>query len=259
MSLSEPPPQHIDVGGYNLALYRAGEAAPPAVLDAGLGDDASTWAAVLPHIAAFTSVVAYDRAGLGNSDAGLFPRTCAQMVQELRELLQRAHIVPPYILIGHSFGGLNVQLFAACYPDDVAGIVLIDTAQADIMERTEAIGHEWAEMLWQLELGDMPEGIDLETYRESCRQVAQAGPLPHVPTVLLTATQPATVDAEYRELAQTVLGAMQAGQVALLARIPGARQVFAEGSSHYIHQREPELVARIVRDVVEDVRQTSAV
>ena len=122
------PPQGrmIDVGGYRLHIHSLGSGSPTVVLDAGLGNIGLDWGLVQPEIAKFARVVSYDRAGYGWSEKGDGPRTSLRIVQELHTLLHNARIPGPYILVGHSFGGANVQLFATTYPDEVMGIILVD-------------------------------------------------------------------------------------------------------------------------------------
>jgi len=124
----------IDVGGYSLMLNCTGVGSPMAILDAGLGDLSVGWRTVQPEIAKFSRVCSYDRAGYGSSDPGPMPRTSAQIAAELHTLLQNAGEAPPYVLVGHSFGGYNVRVFNGRYPDEVAGIVLADATQEDQYE-----------------------------------------------------------------------------------------------------------------------------
>src|SRR5205823_3156829 len=116
----------VDVGGHRLYLHCAGEGQPTVLLDSGMSSTTESWTEVQPGVAAFTRVCSYDRAGLGRSDPGPAPRTGGQMVAELHALLRNAAIPGPYVLVGHSFGGLNMQLYAGRYPEDVAGMVLVD-------------------------------------------------------------------------------------------------------------------------------------
>jgi pimeloyl-ACP methyl ester carboxylesterase len=126
-----PPGQLIDVGGYRLHLYSTGAGSPAVILDAALGGSSVSWAWVQPALSQRTRVCSYDRAGFGWSDAGPMPRTAARMAVELRTLLERAAVPPPFIIVGHSFGGLVGLIFAARYRDDVAGLVLVDPAHAE--------------------------------------------------------------------------------------------------------------------------------
>jgi pimeloyl-ACP methyl ester carboxylesterase len=97
------------------------------VIEAGWGDGSAMWSWVQPEVAKTTRVCTYDRAGMGYSEAGPLPRNAAQFAKELHTLLQQADIPGPYVLVGHSFGGLSVRVFAHDYPAEVAGVVLIDS------------------------------------------------------------------------------------------------------------------------------------
>lgn len=125
------PGRPVDVGGFRLNINCAGQGMPTVVLEAGLGDSLSEWGKVQPGIARLTRVCSYDRAGYGTSDAGPMPRTSARIAEELHSLVQSAGEKPPYLLVGHSFGGYNVRDFNGNYPDEAAGIVLVDSTQED--------------------------------------------------------------------------------------------------------------------------------
>jgi pimeloyl-ACP methyl ester carboxylesterase len=126
-----PPGRLVDVGGFRLHLNASGEGSPVVVLDAALGGSSVSWALVQPELAQVTRVCSYDRAGFGWSDPGPMPRTAGRIAGELRMLLERADIRPPFVLVGHSFGGLVVQVFASRYPDCTAGLVLVDPAHPE--------------------------------------------------------------------------------------------------------------------------------
>ena len=132
-----PPPGHvIDVGGYRLHLDCQGACPPTVILEAGLGVEASlSWRHVQRAASEFARVCVYDRAGNGWSDASPRPRTAEVMVDELRSLLTGANISGPFILVAHSYGGLVSRLYAATHPEEVAGMVLVDSAHEDQMNR----------------------------------------------------------------------------------------------------------------------------
>jgi len=126
-----PPGKLVDVGGYKMHLYCTGEGSPTVILEAGMNDFYVSWAKVQPEVAKATRVCSYDRAGLGWSEASPRPRTNEVMAEELHALLKNAGIESSYIVVGHSFGGINVRMFARQYPDEVAGMVLVDSAHEE--------------------------------------------------------------------------------------------------------------------------------
>jgi hypothetical protein len=138
-AMHPPPGRLLDVGGCRLHLQSAGSGTPTVVLEAGLGGISSAWAWVQSETAEFSHVVSYDRAGLGWSGSDTSPKTAKQVAQRLRSLLQSANTTPPYVLVGHSMGGLFVRVFADLFPKDVAGLVLVDASHPDQQRRSNAI------------------------------------------------------------------------------------------------------------------------
>jgi pimeloyl-ACP methyl ester carboxylesterase len=122
------PGRLIDVGGFSLHVNCSGTGSPAVVFDAALGASSLSWSLVQPQVAHVTSACSYDRAGLGWSDAGPLPRTAGRVADELHELLHRAQVPAPYVLVGHSFGALVVRIFAARHRQLMAGLVLVDPA-----------------------------------------------------------------------------------------------------------------------------------
>ncbi len=119
----------VDVGGYKLYIDCTGTGRPTVVLDGGYGHGVDWWNVVQPAVASFTRVCSYDRAGVGNSDPRkMSAGTSDQVVKELHTLLRNAHIPGPYVLAGHSLGGLNIRLYAHQHRSQVAGIVEVDGA-----------------------------------------------------------------------------------------------------------------------------------
>src|SRR5215470_3963528 len=133
-----PPGKLVDIGGWRLHLNCTGEtrvSQPTVILEAGVGDFSVEWSLVQPEVSKFARVCSYDRAGDGWSDLGPHPRTLRQIVYELHTLLDKAGVKPPLVLVGHSYGGWLVRLYASTYPADVVGMALVE-AGADNPWRT---------------------------------------------------------------------------------------------------------------------------
>lgn len=130
-----PPGELVDLGGYKLHMQVMGDGEYTVVLDSGMACFSLGWMLVQPEIAKFARVLSYDRAGYGWSDESPLPRTSRNIVSELHHMLKIAKVPPPYILVGHSFGGVNMRLYAATYPDEVAGIILVDSAHEEHFQK----------------------------------------------------------------------------------------------------------------------------
>lgn len=140
-----------DVGGYRLSIKCIGVGSPTVILEAGLGSSSKTWEKVMPAVGRFTRVCSYDRPGQGKSDPAprairrfgshryIELRTGQQIVQDLHTLLAKAGAAGPYVLVGHSLGGLYAILYANQYPKDIVGMVLVDSAHQDQVAREEAL------------------------------------------------------------------------------------------------------------------------
>jgi len=157
------PGKMVAAEGTRLNFYCMGRGSPTVVFDSGWGDWAPVWMIVQPQVAKWTRACSYDRAGAGFSAPGPMPRTSVRIAAELRSALHNARIQGPYILVGNAFGGDNVRTFAARYPAEVAGLVLVE---ADIVSGPEERrGH-----------------AKLTASMRECRDAIAAGkPLPQLP------------------------------------------------------------------------------
>ena len=231
----------VDVGGYGLYLRCTGRGSPTVVMDASLGADTSTWSNVEPVLSRVTRVCVYDRAGLGRSDDGPFPRTSQTLVDELKTLLRNAEVQGPYVFVAHSIAGLHVQLFARQDGGrSVAGVVLIDTTPAGFVAVLDSLGLQFPPPDDPIE---NPEGLDI---RGSADEVLTAPPFPAVPLVVLThgVSFGPPLEQPWQEL-----------QAAQAEFSPFGRLVVAKRSGHYIQNDEPQLVVRTVIEVVADARR----
>ncbi|MFN2602218.1 MAG: alpha/beta fold hydrolase [Gemmatimonadaceae bacterium] len=142
--------QSIDIGGRSLNIFCSGSGSPAVIFDSGAGSSGYVWSDIQPEVASLTRACWFDRAGLGWSDDGPYPRSGSNMSRDLHTLLQRAGVPPPYVLVGHSLGGLNVRVYNGMYPRDVAGAVLVDAAHEDEPRRAPKfmLGKTAPRFLW---------------------------------------------------------------------------------------------------------------
>jgi pimeloyl-ACP methyl ester carboxylesterase len=125
----------VDIGGRTLNIFCSGAGAPPVIFESGGPGPGLEWETFQPEAATFTRACWYDRAGEGWSDPGPFPRTSNAIAKDLHELLKQAGVPPPYVFAGASFGGLNSRVYEGLYPNEVAGMILIDSAHEDELRR----------------------------------------------------------------------------------------------------------------------------
>jgi pimeloyl-ACP methyl ester carboxylesterase len=245
------PGDRVDIGGRALFLSCTGTGAPTVVLEAGGGNTVATWAGVQPEIARFTRVCSYDRAGLGQSDpapAGV--RTVQDSVNDLHALLDAAGFPGPYVLAGHSFGGLIVRLYASQYPDEVAGLVLVDGMPPDLLASGLALlptaeRQETFTIMRGLHPQD-PEHLDIIA---SGVWVMAHRPA-EVPTVVLAAGFHGGPGAPPDPAFEDLWHELQREQ----ARVLDAHFVRLPEADHFLQQDHPELVIEAIRQVVEAVR-----
>ncbi len=276
------PGQWVDVDGRRMHLLCAGTGDPTVVLEAGLPGSALTWASITADIAQSARVCAYDRAGYAWSEAAPPPRTAGNLVRELRLLLQNAGVEPPYVLVGHSFGGLIVQLYAGRFPHEAAGMVLVDSSHPDQALRTADL--ERMNVLARAVRILAPLGVP-----RLLMSVPAGGPQSRGEAVramekelLMTTRSLRTMAAELAGLGESLREAAAAppklGGKPLVVLTEGRRRAefwhamqqklsalsaagdwrIAENAGHFIHHDRPRLVADAVRRVVESVRSDAA-
>jgi len=272
----------VDIGGgRKLYLDSRGTGSPTVVLEAGYRSPATVWTEdlldpgsgrtmVFPGVAAFARVCAYDRPGTdvlvngalarSRSTPVPMPRTAQSVVTDLHALLRAAGLPAPYVLVGHSLGGLFVRLFASTYPDEVVGMVLVDAWYEGL--QTLLTPPQWAAYVRfnsvvppQLQGDRGYETIDFAAASATMRQAAAAHPLPPMPLFVLSHGQPFGVTAAELGFPPEALERAWAEAQNELARlVPHARHVIATKSAHYIQLQQPELVIAASRQVVEAVR-----
>jgi len=248
----------VDVGGRRLHIHCTGrnvEGSPTVVLEAGLGDSSAVWNQVQAEVAKFTRVCSYDRAGLGGSEPAPVPRTIEAVVADLHELLMNAKIPGAYVLAGHSLGGILTRLYASRYPDEVAGMVLVDSAHEDEPDRGLTLLP--LEIVRQLKSEDFVirhprESVDHCSIRALMNAANWRS---NIPLIVLTQGRPYSPnDYPTPALAPKFYQLHLEMQRDLVRRSPRGKQVIAEKSGHGIHQHQPELVIDAIRQVVEGIK-----
>lgn len=261
----------IQVGSRKLYTEIYGQGKPTVVIEVGstqAGTLDKGWQPVRDALASQTSVLLYDRAGLGRSDPVCLPRSISDFTADLHAVLHSAWIKPPYILVGGSFGGLITTHYAGLYPQEVAGIVLEDSTHPEHDLRTlellpiEAGGESPAlthfrKLLWQETYEPLStneeEGLDFPT---SIQEMHAAWDLGDIPLIVLTAGRdewepgfPDDVAARYEQLWLDL-------QKELAARSTSSTHIIVEESGHCIHVDVPQAVVSAVRRLLQQARNT---
>ncbi|WP_367018031.1 alpha/beta fold hydrolase [Priestia koreensis] len=232
----------VEIDGCILYAHIVGEKGnhPTVIMDAGYGDYSKAWKKIIPELSELTEVVMYDRAGLGGSESSSNERTSEKMMIELKEMLVKLNVKPPYVLVGHSFGGVNMRLFATEYEDEVAGLILIDSTHEDYRERflpTMSLEFRDAYQKQFIHEGSYDE------FMESLKQMKQKRRKLTIPLVVLCAGNKAHYSAD----SQLLWNEMQRE---LLALSEDSTFTLATNSAHYIQHDEPEVVIHAIKKMV---------
>ncbi len=276
--LYQPPGRMIDMGGYKQHIYCVGAGAPTIVLESGLAGFSLEWYPLEARLARYQRVCSYDRTGYGWSDYSPLPRTADHLAEELHRLLRRAGEAPPYLLVGHSFGGYIVQDFSRRHPHEVQGLVLIDASHPLQMQRLKPrardlkavrydgrrlhsrIIRSWPTLpahyppssrilalhLMSGRKSTLTQLSEWENFSLSGSEVLQAGPMPDIPVVVMSRGRrmwPATAAGDAKAVIWQQL------QAELTDLTPQTYQIIASSSGHHIHLDQPELVFHAIRSL----------
>jgi pimeloyl-ACP methyl ester carboxylesterase/drug/metabolite transporter superfamily protein YnfA len=261
-----------DVGGRKLNLYCSGQGSPTVVFDSGHGGSGVGWATEQQEVAGLTRACWFDRPGFGWSDPGPCPCTSDIVARDLHTLLGRAGVRPPYVLVGHSLGGFDVRVFTGFYPNEVAGLVLVDASHEDTLKAIPNMPHRshpeflrcpfanlvtWLGWFGVVRLvtdagggmGSRPISVAAEIregpgWRDG-EMARAAGSFGDKPLIVLTAGRP--LDDEM----QAAWIRLQAGLAKLSTR---GRQVIVWEADHGIPEEAPDAVVGAVREVLGEVR-----
>jgi pimeloyl-ACP methyl ester carboxylesterase len=268
-----------------------GQGSPTVILEAGTGDYSLTWAYVQPEIARSTRVCSYDRANLGWSETSPYPRTATTQIEELHKLLVNANIQGPYVLVGHSLGGMLIRMYAHTYPDEVVGMVLVDSMHEDRTIHNPELVKAIQEMTGQFRVfaflsssGIMalaPQyvpnpGLPEDAYKQyqaitattkgfetllaessaaeenaTEARALQMSNFGDMPLIVLSAGHRQAVPSFTDAENQQLWEELQIEQSELVLLSSEGKQIMAEQSGHYIQLDQPELVIGAIREVVD--------
>ncbi len=273
----------VDIGGRSLYLESLGQGNPTVVFEAGYRSPSTVWTddllqpdspreMVRPAISRHTRTVIYDRPGIAalidnvlvpsRSDSVTMPRTVDGVVADLHSLLAANEERGPYVLVGHSLGGLLARLYAASYPSEVVGLILVDAWSENLehlLTRDQWSAYVALNSAVPSELAAYPalESIDFAIASATIRKAVESSPLPRIPVAIVSKGLPFGISAEVLGFDPEILErAWSDAQEGLAGLVPGARHIVADQSSHYVQLEQPELVSDAILGVLEAVRDS---
>ncbi len=248
----------VDIGGRRLEMVSFGQGTPTVIVEAALSDPAvesGSWKSVIDEVAKTTRICIYDRAGLGKSDAVTTgSRTSLDFMKDLHTLLGKAKAPPPYILVGHSIGGYTVRLYASKYPEEVAGVILVDTSIADQWSewlalmppesRQEPEGLRKTRNLFKQKAvsqnpDNVPERLD---FNASSAEVKATGDLGNKPLVIISHSRDGRSFPDLpKDVSDKVEQAWDGWQNDLCRLSSNSRHKTAVKAGHYVQREDPQL------------------
>lgn len=261
------PGKRFDVGGYYLHIHCMGKGDPTVIVDVGLGDDSTDWQIIQQTVAKSAHICVVDRAGYGWSDFGPSPRTSEKIAAELAILLEKANLQPPFVLVGHSFGGYNIRLFAANYPDKVAGVVLVDASHEDQYNQFQIKlpdnDHQYSSIVISPKLAYLASSpakpaalserafyaakAEIMALNKSATQLHRAPTLPAIPLIVISRGKPEWYGPTKLQQREKTWQSLQQN---LSQLSPISTHMFAHKSGHDIPQQQPEIIVEAIEQVI---------
>jgi pimeloyl-ACP methyl ester carboxylesterase len=232
------------IDGHAVELVETGAGDTTVVFESGLGDDWTPWDAVASQVATKARVFAYSRPGYGHSARSEAPRNAATIVEELRTLLAARGVAPPYLLVGHSFGGTYMELFAKAHPEEVVGLVLVETRHRDFGARCQQDGFDGC-TIPDAALANLPpfQAAEFKAFARSSDEIRPWGAFGNYPVRVLTAT---THDG-FSPKVETLWKSLHAALAREAAN--GAQTVFAR-TGHYLQLERSEDVTQAILKLI---------
>ena len=256
---SKDPERMVVFNDFQLHINETGQGQPSVIIEAGLGSGLDSYDNLQTAISQLTKVISYDRPGLGKSSKSPHPRTLPVYVNELKSLLETENIQPPYILVGHSLGGLIIRYYAHQYPDDIVGLVLVDCPHEDWTEYIRTThSDEEVKMFNSVVDPNQYTGVmkeEWEQLEQNCDLLRGLEIPRHIPIRIITAIQYGRDQQSlgYRPEDMTAWAEMQAR---MMNNVKDAQQITTDKSGHSVHLTEPELIVNAVKELIEINRNT---
>jgi pimeloyl-ACP methyl ester carboxylesterase len=247
---SLPNKLKANINGQTLEYITSGTGNPPIVLVNGSGGPVEGWYKVYAELETLATVFAYNRPGLSASSKPTQAQTGEVIVASLRALLLHAGLQPPYILVGHSLGGLYVNLFARLFPAEVAGVVFLEATSPRDVEEIPAENsplQRLAEKMLNLVFGKDKYGETMHV-KQTVTLIDQAGPFPDIPLMVVSGGRPSGL------MSKTVRAIRERNQIGLSTLSPRGKRVIAAQSGHFPQFTEPGVVIQAIGEVFETAR-----
>lgn len=266
----------IDIGGYSLYVEDTGTGKVTVIFDAGMGDDSSVWNKVVEEVSQFSRVITYDRAGLGWSEKSPHERDSKTIVAELHSVLGEKGITGPIILVGHSFGGVNMQRYTLAYPEDVAALVLVDSAHEDQITKMPQASF-LQKYLFKFGMWAAPFGIprlylsdanpeekakksttkhqytsldEAEYFLRSLSELNELTPDYGDMPLVVIARNKASSEIDNTKTRDLVWATLQEN---IAARSTNSTIIFSGARQHSIHKKQPEIVIEAIQTLAESL------
>lgn len=237
-------PTIAHVPGHAVEVVEVGAGDATVVFESGLGDDWAPWDRVAGAVASRARVFAYSRPGYGHSDPSDAPRTATRIVEDLRTLLAARGFAPPYIVVGHSFGGTYMELFAKAHPDEVLGLVLVDSRPRDFTAACQAVGLDGCTIpASAVSSLSKVEQNEFRAFASTSDEIRAAGAFGRYPVRVLTATSHRSFDPTAEALWKSIHGS-------LAKEASHGEQILFEGAGHYLQIDRAQEVAEVILSLV---------
>ncbi|UPM56106.1 alpha/beta fold hydrolase [Gottfriedia acidiceleris] len=238
--------QKVDIGGIELhyEFFGVKNANVTMVFDSGYGWDLNNWKTIRNEVSKFAKMFIYDRAGIGESGKDDRPRHSKQNVENLRTLLQKVGVKPPYVLVGHSFGGANVRLFASEHPEEIAGVILLDSVHED---QNKYMAPLFSDKVKEEYYGQFRFEASLNEFEESLEQIRETKSLGNIPLLVVTGgTQPYHTPESWIYWTKF--------QKELVKLSSNSKHIIVNDAGHAIHIDRPDAVIKALKEMNEIVR-----